>query len=198
MKRIFPSLRARLATLRDNAVRRSMARAARRHWRREVREMERVALLFENFDQLAALGAIDIDHESQTVTIAADLAERYLFDRYSWTDFLGKAQAWATFRLQTEAYRRSLTRHKADAEAAAYRRNPRLTADERRAVRVRAAAAFDAASAGLDAVADAVQFVVVGTDGDPLVVARRVHGRFETGAVPELVRDAIGLPPEVR
>lgn len=149
--------------------------------RRAMRNIEQIALVHETFNTFRRGGLLYVDFAHQTVTIAQLLATQFIYDPESWDNFLSNLHLWAITQYQISEYTRLYTKAQADAEAAAYKRNKNLSPMERKAVKLEAAAAFDAEYGQRNIQCPDLQFVVLGmADGKPMLVARILDGKYET------------------
>lgn len=166
--------------------------------REQMRTLEDIAVLFETLDKFAEGNLIYYDEQRQMVVISHVLANFYLYNETNWQVFLGNVYHWAVFKYTSQEYARLYNKAMADAEAKAYAAsNPSnsqppydpfdsserrsLLADNRRIARMQAAAAFDDAHAAEQIHVPDMQIVIINEqDGQPIVVAARKDGRYET------------------
>lgn len=179
LKKIFRR-KAAPATDQKPAIRRSI----------DTRQLEALAAVFEALDRFRKGNLLYVDFKRKSVTIAAALAELFIYDDQEWQNFLHNLHLWTICQYNISDYKRNYTRAMADAEAEAFRNKNEQTPDadreplteaERKLARMRAAATFDQEQRDRRTTMPDLQFVVIGAfDGEPLVVARLLDGRYET------------------
>lgn len=146
--------------------------------------LQELAVVHETLNKFRNAGLLYVDFKHNNVTISQDLASQFLFNDADWQKFLNQIHMWAVFQLSVSEYTRMFRECQADAEAKAYKENPDITEGERRLARMQAVSKFDAEHGGKHMnVPDMNFYVLSSQDNTPIIVAKRINGRFESAAV---------------
>lgn len=165
------------------------------HRKIDTQQLQALAVVFEALDRFKRGNLLYVDFKRRSVTISAALAELFIYDDQEWQNFLHNLHLWTICQYNISDYTRNYTKAMANAEAEAFRSKNQQTPDanrqpltdaERKLARMRAAARFDDEQRDRRSTIPDLQFVVIGAaDGEPLVVARLLDGRYETLPVPD-------------
>ena len=160
-------------------------RRSRKIFRQQMKQMSAVAVVHETLNKFRQAGLLYIDLKRNNITISAALANFYIGNPTDWQNFLEHLRQWAVFQYSVSEYVRLYNKTILDAAAEARAKQNSDSEDVSRA-KFEAAERFDSSEVSQKTKMPDFQFIVLGAaDGEPLVVARFVDGRYITAPVPE-------------